>query len=43
MIIISLGYCRLGDGARGPYEIVRRYFDGVISIATLTLRLYHVL
>ena len=41
----SVGYCRLGDGLRGPYEILRqpRVLDGVISIATLALRLYHVL
>ena len=40
-----VGYCRLGDGSRGPYEMPYeqpRVLDGVISIATLTLRLKHV-
>ena len=22
----SVGYCRLGDGLLGPYEMIRRYF-----------------
>ena len=41
----SVGYCRLGDGLQDGSMILwqPRVLDGVISIATLTLRLYRVL